>query len=901
MPHRTLSERSLAPTLLAFSLALSCHPLEDVERGVCGNRVVEVAEDCDSHADDPSSLCFPPGSPHECQFSCAVIQEDDEARHHCPAGFTCGSDDVCRASSGDFTRVDLQDVDLALELWLADFNGDGRKDVLSRAGTSTDVYFHDAAGASIGRFTIPQARWSPAVGQLTGDDRADFAFSLEDGRIGVMRGRDGHQMVAKAYTPYDVEAPDELRLVAIDALAESSGSQTLGDELLGLADGSALALDRAGLQPIFSLPGNARELAGDVLVGHLDAAAPCEQMILAFAGAPGLHVMWPCTDESPVEFNRDVAGGLLAQPSFVLGLTDDVVNERGAAFTHLDDDSTPDLIVFGQTAAHGALGYADGSFGSPGGSTGDGRALQLAELLGFDPGSVDDLLAVGRIDGDTSPDIVTKTSIRLSEKLGPGAAAPIQLDSSAQWDWATIADVNQNGLMDVVAFSSRAPRVELWNGTPAGLNRFDVGLGGMPELAALGDFDGDLLTDVAVSVNTGADDELVVLWGQAAGAPVRSTALTTMPSIKQLEVTHSSLRPDSIEDLIVVGSVTDESGRRPRRAAVFFGDTGRQMLAPLELGNAVPEVTPRRLSVAPMDGDENAHADVVVLSSRDEQNAIWLFPSVGEAEVTGPETWRYAELSPDLAGEAALLVSGDLEGDGLTEQVIVGTSRRAEEGFPGLLQLARVEDGEWVVGPAQVLSERFWFAPDADTSVEPWAYLLDPSGNTSTCGRSQAVLAEVDGQPGLDLVALGMVPDSVHLVLHRIVVVPGDGAGGLDASRSLQLESFVPPEPSNVERPAPGTVEPRAFALLNADSDAELEIALLDDEGVFIAELDLEERALVEPRLVGQFDFHAAPRDCTASSGGALVAGDIDSDGVDDLVVGGLDSLVTLRGRPTRE
>jgi hypothetical protein len=417
----------------------------------------------------------------------------------------------------------------------------------------------------------------------------------------------------------------------------------------------------------------------------------------------------------------------------------------------------------------------------------------------------------------------------------------------------------------------------------------------MPELATLGDFDGDLLLDVAVSVNTGDDDELVVLWGQPNGAPVRSAPLTTMASIRQLEVTHSALRPDSVEDLIVVGNVNESDGSRPRRAAVFFGNTNRQLLAPLELESATQALRPTRLSLAPVDADEDNHTDIVALSSAEDKNALWLLPSYGEGEVQAPDTWRSAELAPGLVGQAALLVSGDLDDDERAEQIVLGTTTASIQDrtvYPGFLQLARFTDGEWRLDEPQNLEAFFWFAPDAASSSEAWPYLLDQS--TPTCGRSQAVLAEIDGQPGFDLVALGMVRDFVQVALHRIVVVPGDGAGGLDASRTIKLESFVPS--------VAGAVEPLAFALLNADSDADLEIALLDEGGIFVAEFDLAGQALIEARRVGGFDFHVAPPgECANALRGALVAGDVDRDGVDDLVVGGLDSIVTLRGMPIRE
>ena len=81
----------------------ACTDLPQLERGSCGNRIVEpeLGEFCDG-----SDGCGQPDGDYGCQWHC-----DEQS---CPAGYSCGSDNVCRQPTHSFDAAYYEETELSL-------------------------------------------------------------------------------------------------------------------------------------------------------------------------------------------------------------------------------------------------------------------------------------------------------------------------------------------------------------------------------------------------------------------------------------------------------------------------------------------------------------------------------------------------------------------------------------------------------------------------------------------------------------------------------------------------------------------------------------------------------------------------------------------------------------------
>ena len=137
------------------------------------------------------------------------------------------------------------------------------------------------------------------------------------------------------------------------------------------------------------------------------------------------------------------------------------------------------------------------------------------------------------LDGDGFPDLVIPGRdpdhrIMTLRGQGNGRFVPLQtLAAGGFIDWAEVADINQDGLDDIVAaWRGDAPKLVVYGGIGIGLFAeatvvADVvleGVGRDPQCVAIGDYDGDGDPDVAVTNYIGQSIDVFANIG-AAGAP----------------------------------------------------------------------------------------------------------------------------------------------------------------------------------------------------------------------------------------------------------------------------------------------------------------------------------------------------------------------------------------------
>ena len=839
----------------ATTLAAACAELPSLDDGACGNRVVDVelGEDCDTHAVEPGTSCATE-APNACRYTC-----EPGGTPACPSWMGCGADGLCRSSTGRFAQTAEIAAPGARELSIANLDGDRGGELVVAGEHQMDLHYFGAGGEPIAAPSFPiESRFGavPAAGDLSGDGRLDLVTPVGNGIVTNL-GTAAPGLFPTAYPVLTNGQLEEVRAYLMEVIPALPGDElvivatAIGTSAIAYADGTTL-------KSLAALPAGPSQLAGEVRIGSIDedpASSPCEELALAFRSSSTVRVYTPCrvTAADEVIWNDQ-------EPLHAIALPAGATVERGPLLHDLNGDGHLDLVVEAAGCAgcpeiEVAYGLGDGSFHS--------NAAELPPAVPDDafasyPAIPAPLpLALGDLDGDGAPDWVDATSVRVSG-LGPAGYGVAAAISGGAWTEAVIADFNANGVPDVVAGSNAASGVHFYNGVGDGkLNPYLVPTTGPVVSLAPGDFDGDLVLDLALGERgagggeplAGLGDSVSILFGRSAGAPEPPLSMGRFDAIQQIGPGDTPTQGilDGITDLQAISLSPDGffsfggfAGRSDRLLRSPFVMTRQDLL---ELVADFPE----RLVLGELTGDD--HPDVAALtkaSDTDGSERLWLVPSVGEARLDLVEAAPSDPLPPGVLWSESAIATVDLDADGVDELVLVAP---AEGGDGAVVAIARavVQAGRhWAIDPPAPLGASF-------RRVEVFEGTPSPNG--------RLVAADLDRDGDRDVVVLAG---------SEVLVLDNGGAGALGAP---------------VRIAAPGGAAVLDVAVLQADADRELELALLLEDGVHLADRGAS----------GGLAASAAP--AIAVEGGHLVAaGDLDGDGVDDVAVAGPERTSIWRG-----
>ncbi len=965
--------------LFALGLFAGCATLDPIELGTCGNRVQDEDEDCDTFADAGGHKCLAPGSPHECRFDCSADAQG--VRAPCPVGFGCGADDVCRRPSGDLLDSGETVSSGALELLLADFDGDGRKDALSIAGDRLDVHYFGGAGSIEQTTSLPVLSALPAVGDLSDDGIADIAVRRDEG-IAVLRGRTDRTFAPTAYSSIPMPV-DQARILAIDALPWIEGDEAMAivrqGPITAVLHVDPRALAAATPDLVHVLDRDVGDLPARIPIGQLDESSPCEEMALPFANAGDVIIARQCRWNANLQqwvlnrSNLKTANPTelgAPDPDYIapthVALADAAPIYDGATLYDLNGDGHLDLVIgaAAEYRAQVAYGVGDGSFHSDPAaipaSGGDNLAKPYLPFFDY-PLAIGDLNQDGIADWANSfgvfvsgPPGTQNTNCGLvgepmpggvgggpggvgggpggvggggaggagsggaggAGSSGAGGAAPsienFEYHSAACGSWTEIriADFNGNGWADVIAASS-TKNLDFYNGAGDGLlNHYTVPTDGIPQHLAVGDFDGDVLPDVAFAERSEAPDEgtkgsgggssgggttgdttdeLVVAFGQASGAPLAPISMGRLPTIGQTVEARfynpSTQVLDGISELGVLSKLTDQNGDVVLSLAILTGSPDRQLSSPYLLArnasqnDTVPN-TPLYLALGEFSDSGEPHLDICALAREgfDDQMQggaggrqgpaalayrMWLAQSTGEAELTTTTTKASDEFPADQLLETALLATVDLDQQGSDELVFLHPRVKDDyTGVQGVLRVMRSEGGKLVADEPLVGDEAFM--------------IFDVFGDGATVPSLNRVLTgdlDADGFPDLALVTrtIAFDPEKGIQTTAVTATVYWNDAGTLDLANKATVAL---PE---------GSV-PTALAELEADGSTGLELVVFTPTEGFL--VDFDGRTPKEARRL-----KGVP------GATAAAAGDLDRDGVDDILIGDASTTRLLLGK----
>ncbi len=892
------------PLCLAMCvLAAGCYDLPDIEPDVCGNKVIDGEEDCDGFTDyGGDTACGAPDREEEnqrCVYLC-------NASNVCPPGWGCGLDGVCSRPEGTFEFSPLSPWHMPVnEFAIGDVDGDGNADLIGNDPAQIMVRFGSASAEFPDELFTPIRRPTGAVTytRFDNDGLLDAIVPIDLGLF-VLRGSSARTLDSVAYSPFS-SGGAIVEFHTIDHPLFPGPNVLIVDvvnnAMTFLNQESPDQDDDVAIVP----PGP--DAAGLILpppVADVNGASARPEFVMAYYNDDAIHVYTttglPGGGGDPQTLAPELFQNLSLPANWRI--------QQGTLFADVDGRNGPDLVISGVY------------------SPTDGGAPWMGILVAYNNGSslnapvrVDRLeaftiselgmnlpLAAADFDGDGVSDYATQFGIYLSRGDGGLYNPPDRLDLMATslpdlWSDAAVGDFNGDGRPDVAAarFDSQNLRVlsgvDLFLAGDGGLfNPFHVQTEGggprfYPRSMTTGDFDGDLIDDVAFfqepPLTSGNRTPLMVAFGAADGRFADAALMGQFPGYAQMTATTAALSPgtlDGISDLFVTSLDDAIAGTAGSSISVMFGDSSRRMVAPLILDTSLVEggpptspQQPRRALIG--DFDQNHVQDFLVLAETS--------PLLGG----GKETHRFVWYIPGTTGDGSVDPTGamytDLTSDDAASNFNFGCST---------WEVVDLEAGGTGSSPVELIglddSSACAFQEDnSSASSDIMVVRVDPSSDTpmrmskvSFAGDlsypDQLSAADFDDDGDLDPVVLfhggyTVVDESDPGMGYELA---GSGIGILwnDGAR-MGGDDGVIDDGEFVAVPLPDGVQPLKVAALAINEDPHKDLIILTDVGVFMALRDPEApRSFLPPEQIEGI-----------TEGRLLGAGDVNGDGLTDFAV----------------
>lgn len=859
-----VSVRTLAAALIALAMTASaCTDLPSVEDEGCGNFVVNADEDCDGFSDmGENTACAEPGDDNECHFFC-----DADDGIVCPTGWGCGEDGLCSAPSGEFTEHPDAPYRFRVgDFAIGDLDGDGFNDIVGNDVSTITVRYGTSGGLDTELDLLTQAPTGPLTfAHFDDDDLLDVVVPLAGGLFTLL-GTEDQELDPVAYAPFEATQDGALRILPVEAAAD------IDSEIVLLFDMGMVFLDSTAIVP-HSLPGSftVGNLVGEVPRAYLerDHGNPNStdvntEWALAFSGATDVYIYTSSGVQTEMLDTLSVEDyQAVAMPGPI---------RRGVHFADVNGDGWVDLLasVVGQMSQPQvavALNDGAGNLESP---------ARVVAAFRRGPQSETWPLAAGDLNGDNIADYVFSDSIAYTALGGPNNDPsqffPVAFATTNQWVDGILTDTNGDGNVDVATIIEGVDGVDVFINTGQGLfNKFHVDTDDPPDLLRTGDFDGDLILDVAFKENVAASggqqpNRLSVIFGSPLGAPSDPVSMGTLDLIFDLQPLSQIAGFegfDLITDLIVLSTSLDGASQS---VAILQGSSSRRMLSPFTLepdavDGDLPDI-PIATVVGQFSDNEDEIPDILAIAQPTldffnedidpilRRARLWRLPGETGDGSLDALTAEYTDM-PDYelfdAG-CAVFAAGNLDDD----------SNPADRD-----ELIGIDNGADCYGGAFSPTGRLLVGRMGDT--EPVDIDIVSLPATYSVVRSIS-LHDLDNDGDLDLLAAfgGEFETNsdgpTDAVTAAAAVVFWNDGGTLDVDSATVLTI-----------PAPQLFDADVIEL-NGDTIPEL--AILGTGGVYAAVLDLETRQYGEPVSVFR-----------SMADRTMAIGDLDADGLDDIAL----------------
>jgi hypothetical protein len=852
-------------TALVAAGALSCAPLPSFDAR-CGNGVIDPDEDCDGH-DVGSAVCGPPSTAHACRLQCSATKD-------CPPGWGCGLDGTCRVHdlAGGYRALNatLEVGPYATGLGVADLDRDGRLDVVAQSGYGSVIGYGQDDGIGNG-VSFPQPISFGKLGRLDTPGR-DYLASYSQAGIGVLQPQS-----TRAYTPisysrfrvpvgktagdpkfFTMHTPKATRFVAMtrDGVlgieTEKAAAPTLAD---------ATSFDNGALDPW-------NEIVGTPAVGAIDDST-CDTIVIAQDRSLVLRLIRTC----------DASGNFKQFPMRTIALPAGTFAHGRTFLRDVNGDGHLDLLAdvavgtpdMAPTSKRLLLLFGDGAGTFVGDPASPLQTIEMFKSVGDLPigdGPEPEIFAIGDLSRKGTLDVVASNGVWRSD-----GNALNQLFGDT-WSAAVIGDFNLTGTPDIIA--ATYGRIVFENGIDGtNFTRINTLVMTGTRDFEIGDFDGDLIEDVAF-ISDEQQPSLSILYGKPAGAPEAPLRVATASVPKT--VLAASLAPyadDALTDLATVSDLVSVGPSNEIGISILAGEAARVVEAPITLSDATGgEAATRELVFGNFSSDTAelyAYGDICALADEPGglEHSLWLARMKDSASLTKLTKFPLSSLDPSPGAASQFLTGIDVDGDGLEEAVfalngynaqMMPTTRIIAAKFAAdtatMSDLASLADGEFLgwMQPVALREGATDLLLQVQGSAGPELRLLRNNGGTFV----SIALPQLQGSGGAQFFTAMNVDDDKEREIVAAVPIYVDYGG-----ESTSSSGDAPPPNAG------GTVQ--LFAL-HVDSTGK--------PGAW--------------RAIGSIDGGAS---MTVT---ALASGDFTRDGVEDLALVNNGTLTIYEGAPKR-
>lgn len=852
----------IAATLGAF--AGGCTKVPDLDPGNCGNRIVEGNEDCDGFA--PAGLrCGEPGTSTQCSFTCVP----DDAEPTCPTDWQCGRDGQCRQPTGTFAIESVATLQFATqELAVGDIDGDGYIDIVGNQSSRVTMRLGGTSGilSEQRQVLVPEPIGPLLFDYVDEDPLMDVIVPIAGGLF-TMVGDARPSLEPVSYASLQLNPAGGIRTLAVEVFPADNDR-----EILALTnDGMVFFEAKSTASGAYPGGGTFATMGRDVAVGDVDGDGESE-VALAFDKQLVVHICRGQVDDE----GREESLQAVCRATDTVTTTNPINAAGGTHFADVDGDGFLDLLVSvtvedGSQQVEVARGDGLGGFGRGEvaalfSDTFDqgGNRLPRADTW---PIAIANLDGDGDADGTDAHDYVFSKDIMLVRASGAGGLPErgevVARAGTDIWTAATIMDSNNDGRDDVAVGLGQLDAIDFFlNNEAPGVgvvfNKFRVATGAPARLLRGGDFDGDLVDDVAFVQGELDDDQpnqVAVSFGNTSGSPSEPISMGNFGKIEVLEPIDTSLgngNVDTIKDLAVVFS----SAAPPSRLAnVLRGDSSRRMLSPfflftLEETFDVPQGVALG-SFGSLPGSLPEARDLVVIGRHMDGFRAWLLAGTGsQGGLTAFGRQAPLPASSELDYACALWRAGDL--DGVPGDEVVGIDTRSgcagsgSAGQSATLLTMKIEAGA--------------FDNSNSAALAPVITDIGPD----FVNLRALHLHDMDLDGSLDIVAVFRGDDRAGVGSKAVIFWNDGGAFDVQNDRAvIESPPFVFHDGAPIRF---GSAAPELLLLSEGQVNGELR------------------RLIVRATYQGERSYAAPTRLVERGSSGRLAVADLDGDGLEDIV-----------------
>jgi hypothetical protein len=336
-----------------------------------------------------------------------------------------------------------------------------------------------------------------------------------------------------------------------------------------------------------------------------------------------------------------------------------VATDGVVAIADVDGDGYNDLIIPSTSSAAGTVFSIAYNLKTVGLQPSAGAATPNAFRTTTGAGQP---LPVGKprlwtdLNGDGKADLVTDEQIFFTACTSPTAtcsegsssirspwAGSAVAATTRQWTDVVAVDINHDGITDIAGFVAGEPDVDVMLG--AGViffDRFTVATDAPVKALVAGDFDGDLVSDLAiVTAPTDASgnetDALEVSFGAAAAGPSAAVTMGTFGTILGVGSANIAFIVNDLDaatDLVVMNQRADGT----RGGALLLGNSSRQLLASY--------LAPDQIEARVSSFDTAPGTDVATIGN---DGTLNLYAGTGDGDLTVGASATFASLGEGCA------------------------------------------------------------------------------------------------------------------------------------------------------------------------------------------------------------------------------------------------------------